>query len=75
MLKLMFNAIDGGFHNFEEDELDVAKASGWVDGEPIRQKMLDAKRGVAKPAEVVTIQEQPITRRAGRPRRESIGEV
>ncbi len=48
MMKLMFNANDGGFHNFQEDELDEAKKNGWVDGEPIRQQMLDAKRGMTR---------------------------
>lgn len=69
MMKLMFNANDGGFHNFQEDELDEAKKAGWVDGEPIRQKLLDAKRKpVAKPVETVTLTAQPEIRRPGRPR-------
>ena len=70
-MKLMFNSNDGGFHNFEEDELDEARKIGWVDGEPIRQKLLDAKRvaaPIAKPVETVTLTAQSETRRPGRPR-------
>lgn len=76
MLKLMFNANDGGFHNFEDDELESARKNGWVDGEPVRKAMLDAKRKpsepIAKLAETVTMPAQPevreVKRSPGRPR-------
>ena len=74
---LMFSA-DGGFHNFSDNEVDAAKAAGWVDGEPIRQAALAAKRApVAKPIEVVAKPVEPVTlpvqsepKRTGRPRKE-----
>lgn len=73
MMKLMFNDGDGGFHNFQEDELEEAKKNGWVDGEPVRQRMMAMKRGtpVAKPVETVTMPTQPEVKRSpGRPRKE-----
>ena len=39
MAKLMYSEV-GGFHNFPDSETP----SGWVDGEPIRQAILSAKR-------------------------------
>lgn len=67
---LMFSA-DGGFHNFSDNEVDAAKAAGWVDGEPIRQATLAAKRApVAKPVEPVTLPVQSEPKRTGRPRKE-----
>lgn len=71
MMKLMFNSNDGGFHNFEEDELDNARKIGWVDGEPIRKAMLDAKRvPIAKSPEPDTLSVQSVKRAPGRPRKE-----
>jgi hypothetical protein len=60
----------GGFCNFNDDDAEAARKIGWVDGEPIRQKLLDAKRKpVAKPIETVTITPQPEVKRSpGRPR-------
>ena len=63
----------GGFQYFSIDEVDAAKKVGWIDGEPIRQKLLDAKRApkapIAKPVETVTITPQPEVKRSpGRPR-------
>lgn len=60
-----------GFNNFSESEAEVAKEDGWVDGEPVRQKLLDAKRAaqvVAKPEESATLAVQPVKRAPGRPR-------
>ena len=34
---------EGGFHYFTESELEGAKKNGWVDGEPVRKKLMDAK--------------------------------
>lgn len=63
----------GGFCNFNDDDAEAARKKGWVDGEPIRQKLLDAKRApkapIAKPVEVATITPQPEVKRSpGRPR-------
>ncbi len=59
---LMFNE-NGGFHNFQEEEVAQAKKDGWVDGEPVRQRMIAAKN----PA---TIAPQVEAKRPpGRPRR------
>lgn len=66
-MKLLYSE-EGGFHNFSDDEAVAAKEDGWVDGEPIRQKLLDAKRGIAKPVETVTLTAQSEIRRPGRPR-------
>ncbi len=84
-MKLMFNSNDGGFHNFTDEDAEVAKKNGWVDGEPIRKSLLDAKRKasvksetvtiepVAKPVETATIQEQAEVKRSpGRPKKPSI---
>jgi hypothetical protein len=78
-MKIMFR--EGGFHNFHDDEVESALKDGWVDGEPIRQALLDAKRKdraksdtvtiqpIAKPVEVATITPQPEVKRSpGRPR-------
>ena len=63
---------EGGFQNFSDDEATAAKKAGWVDGEPIRQKLLDAKRKpvapIAKPVETVILTAQQEIRRPGRPR-------
>ena len=77
MLKLMFNANGGGYHHFETDELEVAMKNGWVDGEPIRQAAIAAKRKentvtLPKPHEDVTIAPQVEAKRPpGRPRKET----
>lgn len=80
-MKLMFNAIDGGFHNFTDEDAEAARKTGWVDGAPIRQALLDAKvkdraksdtvtiTPIAKPVETVTMPVQPEVKRSpGRPR-------
>ncbi len=76
-MKLMYKE-DGGFHYFG----DAENPAGWVDGEPIRKALMDAKNPpesrqtsatippIAKPEEVVTIQPvapQDTKRRPGRP--------
>lgn len=67
-MKLMYSE-EGGFQNFPDSEVEAAKEDGWVDGEPIRQKLLDAKRGIAKPVETVTLATQSEPKRSpGRPR-------
>lgn len=57
----------GGFHYFP----DGKAPAGWVDGEPIRQAILDAKRRKATipaaPQETVLPQDTP-KRRPGRPK-------
>ena len=74
----------GGFHNFKDAEVEDAKKNGWVDGESIRQKLMDAKippessqssaivPPLANTEEVVTIQhvapQDTPPRRPGRPR-------
>ncbi len=71
MSKLMFNPNDGGFTHIYDDEMEAALKAGWVDGEPIRQQLLDAKRvkPIAKPVETVTMSAQPEVKRSpGRPR-------
>lgn len=50
MTKLLYSEA-GGFHNFPDDE----NPAGWVDGEPVRKALMDAKMGIAKPVETVTI--------------------
>ncbi len=72
MSKLMYSEL-GGFAHFPEG----GAPAGWVDGEPVRKALQDAKAGVAKPAETVTIQAETVTmtqqnpqdtkRRPGRP--------
>ena len=74
MSKLMFFE-EGGFHNFADNEVEQATKDGWVDGEPIRQKLLDAKqkKPIANPVEVDTIPLQSEVKRSpGRPKRSSI---
>lgn len=57
----------GGFHNFSDSEVEGALKDGWEIGEPIRQKLLDAKR--AKIAEPATLPAQDVIKRSpGRPR-------
>jgi hypothetical protein len=57
----------GGFANFPEG----GAPAGWVDGEPVRKALQDAKAGVAKTVETVTIQtvapQDTPPRRPGRP--------
>lgn len=66
MAKLMYSEL-GGFAYFREGEAPA----GWVDGEPVRKALQDAKAGVAKPVETVTIQtvapQDTPPRRLGRP--------
>ena len=74
MPKLMFKE-DGGFHNFSDSEVEKAIKDGWVDGCPIRQKLLDAKQKqpIAKHVEVDILPIQSEVKRSpGRPRRPSI---
>lgn len=63
---LMYSEL-GGFANFPEG----GAPAGWVDGEPVRKALQDAKAGVAKPVETVTIQtvapQDTPPRRLGRP--------
>ena len=68
MPKLMYSEA-GGFHNFPDGEAPA----GWVDGEPIRQALLDAKSTTvtlsevpAAPAAQPHPQDTP-KRRPGRP--------
>lgn len=77
-MKLMFNSNDGGFHNFQEDEIEEVVKAGWVDGEPIRKAILNAKRKDAAKSDTVTIANIPkpvtlsaqpeVKRSPGRPR-------
>lgn len=67
---------EGGYHNFQEDEVVAAKADGWRDAEQQFAAALAAKR---KPAPVVAKVEEPATiaahveiKRRGRPRREEV---
>ena len=66
MTKLMYSE-SGGFATFHDHETPT----GWVDGEPIRKAIMDAKMGIAKPVETVTIQavapQDTPPRRPGRP--------
>ena len=70
MSKLMFKE-NGGFHSFSDVDVAKATADGWVDGEPVRKALVDAKMGIAKPVETVTIQaatpQDTPPRRLGRP--------
>ena len=71
MSKLMFKE-NGGFHSFSDVDVAKATADGWVDGEPVRKALQDAKNPpIAKPVETVTIQaetpQDTPTRRPGRP--------
>ncbi len=63
---LMYSEL-GGFANFPEG----GAPAGWVDGEPVRKALQDAKAGVAKTVETVTIQtvapQDTPPRRPGRP--------
>ena len=65
MSKLMYSEL-GGFAYFH----DGGAPARWVDGEPVRKALQDAKAGVAKPVETVTIQtvtpQDTPTRRPGR---------
>lgn len=67
MSKLMYSEL-GGFAYFPEG----CAPTGWVDGEPVRKALQDAKAGVAKPVETVTMTQQSPQdsvekRRPGRP--------
>lgn len=57
---------DGGFHLFSSAEVEQALKDGWVAGQELRDKLVDAKRTVslevAKPIESATI---PATRNRG----------
>ena len=54
MSKLMYSEL-GGFAHFPEG----GAPSGWVDGEPIRKALMDAKNPpIAKPVETVTMTQQ-----------------
>lgn len=70
MSKLMFKE-NGGFHSFSDVDVAKATADGWIDGEPVRKALMDAKMGIAKPVETVTIQaatpQDTPPRRLGRP--------
>ena len=67
-MKYMYSEA-GGFNNFPDDEVENARKNGWVDGEPVRQKLMAAKlKPVAISEEPDTIKVQP-DRRAGRPRK------
>jgi hypothetical protein len=64
---LMYSEL-GGFAHFPQGGAPV----GWVDGEPIRKALMDAKNPpIAKPVETVTIQaatpQDTPPRRLGRP--------
>ena len=63
---LMYSEL-GGFAHLPEG----GAPAGWVDGEPVRKALQDAKAGVAKPVETVTIQtvapQDTPPRRLGRP--------
>lgn len=74
-MKLMYKE-DGGFHNFRDEEIEQAVKDGWIDGEPVRARILAAKgaKHVHAPAidpvsEPATINAQPEKRHAGRPRK------
>lgn len=64
---------DGGFHNFRDEEIEQAVKDGWIDGEPVRARILAAKGdkpvAIDHVAEPATIEVQPDKRRAGRPRK------
>ena len=67
MSKLMYSEL-GGFAYFP----DGGAPAGWVDGEPVRKALQDAKNPpIAKPVETVTIQaatpQDTPPRRLGRP--------
>jgi hypothetical protein len=62
MSKLMYSEL-GGFAIFPDGE----HPKGWVDGEPIRQKLLDAKRETVTLPEVAPQPLQDTKRRPGRP--------
>ena len=61
---LMFKE-DGGFHNFTDEEVAQARKTGWVDGEPVRQRILAAKN----PA---TIEAHEAPKPRGRPRKADV---
>lgn len=74
-MKLLYSEA-GGFHNFPDGE----NPAGWVDGEPIRQAILDAKRmtdtipaAPEAPAAPQPPQDTP-KRRPGRPPKTSVVE-
>ncbi len=63
-MKLMYKE-DGGFHYFN----DAESPAGWVDGEPVRKALMDAKNPpIAKAEETVTIQSVEIHPQAEKPR-------
>lgn len=72
----------GGFHHFPEGQVEDAKKDGWIDGQPIWDAAVKAKRKdtakadtivLANPVEVDTIPVQSEVKRSpGRPKRPSI---
>ncbi len=68
---LMFNE-NGGFHNFQEEDVAQAKKDGWVDGATVRDRLMKLKSApVAVEAKPDTITAQPAPRSVGRPRKEA----
>lgn len=70
---LMYSEL-GGFAHFPQG----GAPAGWVDGEPIRKALMDAKMGIAKPVEPIAKPVETVTiqtvapqdtppRRPGRP--------
>ena len=64
---LMFKE-DGGFHHFTDEEVAQARKTGWVDGEPVRQRIMVLKES-AKPA---TIEAHEAPKPRGRPRKADV---
>lgn len=62
MSKLMYSEL-GGFAYFP----DGGAPAGWVDGEPIKKRLLDAKRETATLPEAAPQPLQDTKRRPGRP--------
>jgi hypothetical protein len=61
---------DGGFRNVAEGEIEQATREGWIDGVPVRQRILAAKSGpIAKQEEPVTIETHEMPKQRGRPRK------
>jgi hypothetical protein len=80
-MKLLFKDT-GGFQNFQDDQVEAAMKDGWVDGDPIRQAIIDAKAKdraksdtvtIANPPEIATMPVQSEVKRSpGRPKKLSI---
>ncbi len=86
-MKLIFNS-NGGFRRIPDSEFAAATAEGWVDGQPIWDAAMEAKRKDAAKSDTVTIAnvqetatmvvQSEVKRSPGRPKRASIlnnGEV